>query len=315
LANGPRTTKIWVRIDEHVARLDDPQEHATMNQHIIDLYDEYTHAPLDRRVFLARLARLVGSTAAALALVPILEVNQARAALVSSNDPRLETGPITYPGATGDVKACLARPKGRAKLPAVIVIHENRGLNAHIEDVTRRVALEGFLVLGPDLLSPAGGTPANDDTARDMIGKLDEKQTVQNLVAAVTFLSKHAHGNGKVGAIGFCWGGGMTGELAVNAPDLDAAVVYYGRQPQAAEIPKIQAPLLLHYAGLDTRINEGIPAFEGALKKAKKQYALYIYEGANHAFNNDTSEARYNKPTAEQAWARTIAFLKEHLQG
>jgi carboxymethylenebutenolidase len=285
-----------------------------MNQDIIDLYDEYTHGPLDRRVFLARLAQLVGGTAAALALVPILEANQARAALVSSNDPRLGTGRITYPAATGDVKAYLARPKGAEKLPAVIVIHENRGLNAHIEDVTRRVALEGFLTLGPDLLSPTGGTPANEDTAREMIGKLDGKQTVQNLVAAIAFLAKHAQGNGKVGAIGFCWGGGMVGDLAVNAPDLDAAVVYYGRQPQAAEVPKIQAPLLLHYAGLDTRINEGIPAFEDALKKTNKKYTLHIYESANHAFNNDTSEARYNKPAAEQAWARTIAFLKEHLQ-
>jgi carboxymethylenebutenolidase len=196
----------------------------------------------------------------------------------------------------------------------VIIIHENRGLNAHIEDVTRRVALEGFLALGPDLLSLAGGTPTNEDTVRDMIGKLDGKQTVQNLVAAVTFLAKHPQGNGKVGAMGFCWGGGIAGELAVNAPELDAAVVYYGRQPQTTNVSKIQAPLLLHYAGLDTRINEGIPAFEDALKKAKKQYALYIYEGANHAFNNDTSETRYNKQAAEQAWARTIAFLKEHLQ-
>jgi len=285
-----------------------------MNQDIIDLYDEYTHGPLDRRVFLARLAQLVGGTAAALALVPILEANQARAALVPPQDPRLETGRIAYPGATGEIKAYLARPKGGMKLPAVIVIHENRGLNAHIEDVTRRVALEGFLALAPDLLSPSGGTPTNEDTARDMISKLDGKQTVQNLVAAVSFLAKHPHGKGKVGAMGFCWGGGTAGDLAVNAPDLDASVVYYGRQPQAAEVPKIQAPLLLHYAGLDTRINEGIPAFEDALKKANKKYTLYIYEGANHAFNNDTSEARYNKQAAEQAWARTIAFFKEHLK-
>jgi carboxymethylenebutenolidase len=285
-----------------------------MNQRIIDLYDEYTHGPLDRRVFLARLAQLVGGTAAALALVPMLEANQARAALVPPQDPRLETSRITYRGATDDIKAYLARPKGTAKLPAVIVIHENRGLNAHIEDVTRRVALEGFLALGPDLLSPSGGTPVNEDTARDMIGKLDGKQTVQNAVAAMTFLAKHPQGNGKVGAMGFCWGGGMVGDLTVNAPDLDAGVVYYGRQPQAADVSKIQAPLLLHYAGLDTRINEGIPAFEDALKKANKKYTLHIYEGANHAFNNDTSEARYNKQAAEQAWGRTIAFLKEHLK-
>jgi len=285
-----------------------------MDQNIIDLYDEYTHTPLARRVFLARLAKLTGSTAAAVALVPFLEANQARAAIVAPEDPRLETGRITYAGATGDIKAYLARPKEGAKLPAVIVIHENRGLNPHIEDVTRRVALQGFLALGPDLLSPMGGTPANEDTARDMIGKLDGTQTVRNLVAAITFLEKHAHGNGKVGTMGFCWGGGMVGELAVNAPDLDAGVVYYGRQPKAAEVERIKAPLLLHYAGLDARINEGIPAFEEALKKASKRYTLHMYEGANHAFNNDTSEARYHKQAAELAWSRTLVFLKEHLK-
>jgi len=285
-----------------------------MDQKIIDLYDEYTHAPLDSRVFLPRLAQLTGSTAAAIALVPLLEANQARAALVSPEDQRLETGRTTYAGPTGDIKAYMARPKGAAKLPAVIVIHENRGLNPHIEDVTRRIALEGFLVLAPDLLSPAGGTPENEDTARDMIGKLDGQQTVQNLVSAITFLEKHANGNGKVGAVGFCWGGGMVGDLAVNAPDLDAGVVYYGRQPKATDVEKIKAPLLLQYAGQDTRINEGIPAFEDALKKANKPYTVYIYEGAQHAFNNDTSEARYNKSAAEQAWSRTIAFFKEHLK-
>jgi len=285
-----------------------------MDQRIIDLYDEYTHAPLDRRVFLERLSKLTGSAAAALALVPLLEANQARAAIVAPEDARLETGRITYPGATGEIKAYLARPKGSAKLPAVIVIHENRGLNAHIEDVTRRMALEGFLALAPDMLSPLGGTPANEDAAREMFGKLDAGQTVQNLVRAVTFLEKHAHGNGKVGAVGFCWGGGMVGELAVNSPDLDAGVVYYGRQPRAADVPKIKAPLLLHYGGLDTRVNAGIPAFEEALKQANKKYTLHVYEGANHAFNNDTSEARYHKQTAEQAWGRTVAFFKEHLK-
>jgi carboxymethylenebutenolidase len=284
-----------------------------MDQKIIDLYDEYTHAPLDRRVFLARLTQLTGSTAAALALVPLLEANQARAAIVAPEDQRLETSRITYPGATGEIKAYMARPRGAGKLPAVIVIHENRGLNPHIEDVTRRVALEGFLALGPDLLSPAGGTPQNEDTARDMIGKLDRAQAVQNLVAAVAFLSKHAQGNGKVGSMGFCWGGGMSGELAVNASDLDAAVVYYGPQPKA-DLDKIKAPLLLHYAGQDARINEGIPAFEEALKKANKKYTMHMYDGAQHAFNNDTSEARYSKPAAEQAWARTITFLKDNLK-
>ncbi|MBI4190885.1 MAG: dienelactone hydrolase family protein [Betaproteobacteria bacterium] len=284
-----------------------------MDRKIIDLYDEYTHAPLERREFLARLARLTGSTAAALAVAPFLECNYARAATVPTDDPRLDTGRTIYPGATGEIKAYMARPRGAAKLPAVIVIHENRGLNPHIEDVTRRVALEGYFAFAPDLLSPLGGTPTNEDTARDMIGKLDRKQMVRNAVSAVGFLKKHANGNGKVGVVGFCWGGGPAGEIAVNAPDLDAAVVYYGQQPNAAEVEKIRAPLLLHYAGLDARINAGIPAFVDALKKASKKYTMYMYEGANHAFNNDTSEARYHKLAAELAWSRTIAFFKENL--
>lgn len=289
-------------------------DNKNVDQKIIDLYDRYTHEPLDRRVFLTRLAEMTGGMAAALALVPLLEANQARAAMVPADDQRLEISRVSYKGASGEVKAYLARPKGAGKLPAVIVIHENRGVNPHIEDVARRLALEGFMALAPDLLAPLGGTPANEDTARDMIGKLDAKEIVQNLVAAVDFLEKHPNSNGKVGAVGFCWGGGVTNQLAVNAPNLDAAVVYYGRQPKAEEVSKIKAPLLLHYGALDKRINEGIPAFEEALKKAKKKYAVYIYEGANHAFNNDTSEARYNKQAADLAWSRTIAFFKENLK-
>jgi carboxymethylenebutenolidase len=207
----------------------------------------------------------------------------------------------------------MARPKGPGKHPAVIVIHENRGLNPHIEDVARRLALEGFLVLAPDLLSPLGGTPENEDTAREMIGKLDGEQTVQNLRAAVDFLAHDPHGNGKVGALGFCWGGGVVGDLAVHESSLAAAVVYYGRQPKAADVGKIQAPLLLHYAGLDKRINEGIAEFEHALKQANKPYELHVYEDVNHAFNNDTSEARYNKQAADLAWSRSVAFLKSKL--
>jgi len=285
-----------------------------MDQKIIDLYDRYTHEPLDRRVFLARLAEMTGSVAAALAVVPLLEANQAHAAMTSDNDHRLDASRVTYPGTSGDVKAYLAKPKAAGKHPAVIVIHENRGLNPHIQDVARRFAIEGFLALAPDLLSPLGGTPSNEDTARDMIGKLDPKQIVQDLVAAVGYLKKHPSSTGKVGAVGFCWGGGVAGELAVNAPDLDAAVVYYGRQPKAADVAKIKAPLLLHYAALDERINAGIPAFEDALKKGKKKYVLHMYDGANHAFNNDTSEARYHKPSADLAWSRTVAFFKEHLK-
>ncbi|HZM15218.1 MAG TPA: dienelactone hydrolase family protein [Candidatus Krumholzibacteria bacterium] len=284
-----------------------------MDQRLLDLYDEYTHAPLDRRVFLERLVQLCGSTAVAMSLLPLLE-SKAAAALVPPDDARLAAGRITYPGASGDIASYLARPKDSAKLPAVIVIHENRGLTAHIEDVARRAALAGFLALAPDMLSPLGGTPADPDSARAQFGKLEPEKTVQNLVAAVKFLEKHEHGTGKVGTVGFCWGGGMVGDLAVACPELDAAVVYYGRQPAAAMVEKIQAPLLLHYAGLDERINAGIPAFEEALKKAGKKYTLYRYEGVNHAFHNDTSEARYNKEAAELSWSRTIAFLRENLQ-
>ncbi len=285
-----------------------------MDQKIIDLYNEYTHAPLPRREFLNRLAQLTGGMAAALALAPRLEADTNKTGLVPTNDARLEILRTEYQGATGPIKSYFAKPKGSGKFPAVIVIHENRGLNAHIEDVTRRMALEGFLALGVDILSPAGGTPANEDTARELIGKLDPSQTIQNLLAAVAFLKKHTAGNGKVGAVGFCWGGGMVGELAVNAPDLSGGVVFYGRQPKSEDVPKIKAPLLCHYAGLDKRINDGIPAFESALKTAGKKFTIHMYDNVNHAFNNDTSEARYNKEAADLAWSRTIAFFKENLK-
>lgn len=239
-----------------------------MDQKIIDLYDEYTHAPLDRRIFLSRLAALVGSSTAAVALLSALEPNFAIAATIARDDARLATESITYPGASGPVRSYAARPKGTGRLPAVVVIHENRGLNPHIEDVVRRAALEGFLAIGPDLLSPLGGTPEDPDQARDLIGKLDQGQTVGNLVKAVDFLKSQPGSSGKVGGVGFCWGGGMTGQLAVNAPDLGAAVVFYGPVPAAADVPKIKARLLLHYAGLDERINAGVPGFEAALKAA-----------------------------------------------
>lgn len=283
-----------------------------MDQRIIDLYDEYTHAPLDRRVFLDRLARLVGGTAAALALLPLLE-NRAVAAVVAADDPRVKAERVSYPGGSGEMKGYLVKPGTGGKLGSVVVIHENRGLNAHIEDVVRRVAVAGFLALAPDFLSPAGGTPTNEDQARDMIGKLDAAATVANAVASVAFLRGHADGNGKVGAVGFCWGGGQVGQLAVNDPTLDAGVVYYGRTPDPADVAKIKAPLLLHYAGLDERINGGVPAFKDALDKAGAAYTLYMYEDAQHAFNNDTSAERYNAEAAKLAWDRTLAFLGEKL--
>ncbi len=285
-----------------------------MDQRIIDLYDEYTHAPLDRRVFLDRLATMAGGAGAAALLLPLLE-HRAVAAVVAEDDARVKAAAVAYPGQSGDVKGYLAKPAAGGENGAVVVIHENRGLNAHIEDVARRVAVAGFLALAPDLLSPAGGTPADEDKARDLIGKLDPAATVQNLVAAVAWLRKHPDGNGKVGAVGFCWGGGMTNQLAVNDPTLDAAVAYYGPQPDAASAARIKAPLLLHYGALDDRIDAGIPAYKAALDQAGVSYKVYMYEGANHAFNNDTSAARYNPAAAKLAWDRTVAFLTEKLKG
>jgi carboxymethylenebutenolidase len=226
----------------------------------------------------------------------------------------MHTEYIKYPGETGEVCAYLAQPKEDVKLPGVIVIHENRGLNPHIEDVARRVALEGFLALAPDALSPLGGTPEDSDEARELIGELDNQATVKNYVAAVEYLKTHPQSTGKVGCMGFCWGGGMTNQVAVNSADLVAAVPFYGRQPEPEEVPKIKASLLIHYAGLDQRINAGIPEFEAALKEANVDYKIYMYEGAEHAFFNDTNADRYHKEAAQLAWQRTIAFLKEKLK-
>ena len=285
-----------------------------MDQKIIDLYDEYTHELLDRREFLRRLSVLAGSTAAAIALLPLLENNNAKAEVVPKNDPRLYTEHMKYPGATGEVLAYLARPKGDEKIPGVVVIHENRGLAPHIEDVTRRVALEGFLAIAPDALTPLGGTPEDPEKAPSLIQKLDSQSTIQNYLAAVKYLKTHPVSTGKIGAIGFCWGGAMANQVAVNSPDVLAVVPYYGRQPASEDVPKIKASLLLHYAGLDEGINKGIPAYEEALKKASIDYKMYMYEGANHAFNNDTNPARYNKEAAQLAWKRTTSFLKEKLK-
>lgn len=284
-----------------------------MDQRIIDLYDEYTHAPLPRRVFLERLATLTGGTAAALAVLPLLE-NRAVAAVIEPDDARIAATSVTFPGQSGEVKGYLVKPAAGGKSGAVVVIHENRGLNAHTKDVARRVAVDGFLALAVDFLSPAGGTPSDEDQARELIGKLDPAQTTANAIAAVAYLRSHADGNGKVGAVGFCWGGGQIGQLAVNDPSLDAAVVYYGRTPDPADVPKIKAPLLLNYAGLDNRINESVPAFREALDKAGVAYTLHMYEGANHAFNNDTSAERYNPEAAKLAWDRTLAFFAENLK-
>jgi carboxymethylenebutenolidase len=250
-----------------------------------------------------------------MALLPVLDMNGASLASSDQTDPDLISEFIKFTGETGEIKGFLSRPKSGNKFPAVLIIHENRGLQPHIQDVTRRMAKEGFLALAPDALSPLGGTPENDlDKAVSMIGQLDKDKTIKDFVAAVKYLKTQPLSTGKVGCTGFCWGGGMTNQVAVNCPDLDAAVPYYGMQPTPEQVPSIKAPILAHYAGDDARINQGIPAFEEALKKNKKEYQIFIYEGAQHAFNNDSNKERYNEKAAKLAWSRTIAFFREKLK-
>lgn len=282
-----------------------------MDQKIINLYDAYTHSQINRKDFMKKLAILAGSTALAATILPLLENNYVAAAGFSSDDIEVEN--ITYPGVDGEMKAVLAKPKGKKKLGCVLVIHENRGLNPHIIDVTKRVAAEGFLALGVDALSPLGGTPADEDKGRELIGKLDAEKNLQNYLKGLEYLRQRKDGNGKVGCMGFCWGGGMANKLAVNDPKLQAAVAYYGAQPNAADVAKIKASVMLHYGGLDERINAGIPAYETALKANHIDYKLYIYDGVNHAFNNNTSPTRYNEAAAKLAWQRTMELFKEKL--
>lgn len=283
-----------------------------MDQQIINLYDEYTHKPLKRDEFIKRLTMLTGSLAAAMSLLPMLEVNYAHAAVTS--DDELFTERITYKGVNDtEMQAYVARPEKMDKYPAVVVIHENRGLNPHIEDVTRRAARAGFLAIAPNALSPLGGTPASEDEARQLFTKLNAAETQQNFVKAFDYLPTRKDFNGKAGCVGFCWGGGIANQMAVQVPSLKAAVAFYGRQPEAADVSRIKAAIQLHYGGLDERINAGIPAYEQALKENKIPYEIYIYEGANHAFHNDTAPTRYNEAAAKLAWKRTIDFFKKYL--
>ena len=284
-----------------------------MSPEIKDLYAAYARGTMDRREFLERLARIAGGTAAAAALLRAAE-GGAPPQLVPADDPRLETGYVKYPIEGGEMRAYSAKPKGAGKLAGVIVIHENRGLNPHTEDVARRAALEGYHAVAPDALSPFGGTPANPDEARPLFQKLDRAANTKNFVAAVAYLKTGPQATGKVACMGFCWGGAATNQVAVNAPDLTAAIPFYGSQPAAEDVPKIKAAMLIHYAGDDERINAGIPAFEEALKKAGVSYTIHMYEGAGHAFMNDTGQ-RYHKEAAELAWKRTVAFLKDKLKG
>lgn len=250
----------------------------------------------------------MGSTALALTVLPLLENNYVAAASFDNEDIVSEN--ITYPGVEGGMKAILAQPKGKKKLGSVLVIHENRGLNPHIIDVTKRIAAEGFLALGVDALSPFGGTPADEDKGRELIGKLDADKNLQNYLKGLAYLRNHKNGNGKTACVGFCWGGGMANKLAVNDSKLQATVAYYGAQPKAEEVSKIKASIMLHYGGLDERINAGIAAYEAALKQNNIDYKIFIYDGVNHAFNNNTSPTRYNEAAAKLAWQRTIDLFK-----
>jgi len=283
-----------------------------MDQQIINLYDEYTHRPLSRQEFISRLAKMVGGVTAAMAILPMLELNTANAATVPADE--LFTERISYPGINGDMLAYVARPKAEAKYPTVIVIHENRGLNAHIEDVARRTASAGFLAIAPNALSSLGGNPDDEDEARKLFQQLKAEDSLRNFIKVFDYLSGRKDCNGSIGCVGFCWGGSMSNKLAVNVPSLKAAVAFYGGQPDAADVPKIKAAVQLQYGGLDERINVGIPAYEAALKSAGTQYELYLYAGVNHAFHNDTAPTRFNEAAAKLAWQRTIDFFGKHLK-
>jgi carboxymethylenebutenolidase len=278
-----------------------------MDQKIIALFDSFTHGGMNRRTFMDRLKSLAGSAAAASALLPTLENNYALADVVGESDSRIASQTLAFQGGSG----YLVRPAKESKYPGVVVIHENRGLNPHIRDIARRMAVEGFAALAPDYLSALGGTPEDADKARDMIGTLKPEAILATSMAALVALKSSPVCTGNAGAVGFCWGGGAVNALAVADAGLAAGVAYYGMQPPAADVPRISAPLLLHYASLDDRIDAGIPAFETALKAAGKTYELHMYEGVNHAFNNDTNAARYNKEAADLAWKRTVDFLRK----
>ena len=281
-----------------------------LDQRIIDLYDEYTHKPLDRRVFMNRLLAIAGTTAAAEAALALLEPDYAHAQQVAPDDARITASRFdrTVDGVV--LNGYLVARKAEAKRGGVLVIHENRGLNPHIEDITRRMALEGFTALGLDFLTPLGGTPSDPDAARALFPQLSVEAVVTQGRAALKYLASRPDANGKTGAVGFCWGGGSVNDLAVSVPELVAGVVFYGRPPDLAKVPQIKARLLIQQASRDTRLVQMLPDYEKALKAAGVQYEAIVYPDVDHAFMNDTSAERYNAATAKQAWARTVAFLK-----
>jgi carboxymethylenebutenolidase len=285
-------------------------------QELLDLFDRYVHGDVDRREFLSGAAKFAVGGLTAAALFESLRPNYAWAEQVPKDDPRIKTEDRTYPSpqGSGPMKGYFARPaKAAGKLPGVIVIHENRGLNPYIEDVARRLAVANYLAFAPDALTPLGGYPGSDEKGGQLFSQLDPQKRTEDLVAAPGFIKSLPECTGKIGAVGFCFGGGMVNQFAVRIPDLAAAVPFYGGQPAAADVPKIKAPLLLHYAGLDQRINAGWPAYEEALKASHVRYTAYIYEGANHGFHNDTTP-RYDEAAAKLAWQRTMEFFEKNLR-
>jgi carboxymethylenebutenolidase len=287
-----------------------------INQEVFDLYDAYAHNRLERRSFIEKLSLYAVGGLTVPALMSFLMPDYKDKIQVQADDPRIKSDYINYPSPKGGktIKGLLSKPKdAKGKLGGVIVVHENRGLNPYIEDVGRRTALAGFISLAPDALSPLGGYPGNDDEGRAMQAKRDQREMQEDFIAAFEYLKAHPECNGKVGVVGFCYGGGISNMMAVRVPDLAAAVPFYGATAPAADVPKINAPLMLHYASLDTRITEQWPAYEAALKANNKKYQAFIYEGANHGFHNDTTP-RYDKAAAELAWKRTVDFFKENLK-
>lgn len=287
-----------------------------IKQEVFDLYDDYTHNRVDRREFVKKLSLYAVGGLTVTSLMSFLMPDYIDKIQIAANDPRIDSKYITYesPKGGGTMKALYSKPVGTTKkLGGIIVVHENRGLNPHIEDVARRAALAGFVSLAPDALTPLGGYPGNDDSGRDLQAKRDRNEMLEDFIAAYDYLKKDKNCNGKVGVVGFCFGGWVANMMAVRIPGLNAAVPFYGGQPPAEDVTKIKAPLLIHYASLDTRVNEGWPAYEAALKADKKKYTMYMYENANHGFHNDTTP-RYDKAAAELAWARTIDFFKNELR-
>jgi len=287
-----------------------------IKQEVFDLYDDYAHNRLNRRAFVEKLSLYAVGGLTVPALMSFLMPNYQANVQVKADDPRLKSEYINYssPKGGGTIKGLLSKPAdAKAKLGGIVVVHENRGLNPYIEDVARTAALAGFITLAPNALTPLGGYPGNDDEGRTMQSKRDKGEMEEDFIDAFHYLKNHKDCNGKVGVVGFCFGGGIANMMAVRIPELAAAVPFYGSQPAIADVPKIKAPLLLHYAALDTRITEGWPPYEAALKANGKKYQAFIYENANHGFHNNTTP-RYDKAAAELAWKRTIDFFNEYLK-